>query len=209
MTSQGDGVDRVREVYDGIAARYDPMMAILDRLLFAGGREWATSEAGGDVLEVAVGTGRNLPLYRPGTRVTGIELSEPMLARARRRAATLPTEIELHIGDAHHLDVADASVDTVVFTLALCSIPDSQQAVREAWRVLRPGGRLVALEHVRSPVAPVRRIQRALHPLVLRTMCDHLLREPLEDVADVGFDVEHLERRRLGIVERLIAAKPA
>lgn len=206
MTTDGDGVDRVRGVYDRLAARYDPMMAVLDRLLFTGGRRWVASEVGGDVLEVAVGTGRNLPLYRPGTRVIGIELSEPMLARARRRAASVPTEIDLRIGDAHRLDVPDASVDAVVFTLALCSIPDPQQAVGEAWRVLRPGGRLVALEHVRSPVAPVRGAQRALQPLFLR-MCDHLLREPLEEMAAVGFDVEHLERRRLGIVERLIAAK--
>lgn len=209
MTTDGDGVDRVRAVYDRVAARYDPMMAVVDRVLFAGGREWVTSQARGDVLEVAVGTGRNLPLYRPGTSVIGIELSEPMLARARRRAATVPTEIDLRIGDAHRLDLPDASVDTVVFTLALCSSPDPRQAVREAWRVLRPAGRLVALEHVRSPVAPVRAAQRALQPLFVRTMCDHLLREPLEDVAAVGFKVEHLERRRLGIVERLIATKPS
>ena len=209
VTTDSNGTDGVRTVYDRIAGRYDVMMAVLDYLLFAGGRQWATAHAEGDVVEVAVGTGRNLPLYRPGTSVIGIELSEPMLARARRRAASAPAETDLRIGDAHHLDLPDVSVDTVVFALALCSIPDPKQAVREAWRVLRPGGRLVALEHVRSSVAPIRAGQRALQPLFLRTMCDHLLREPLEDVTAVGFDVQHLERRRLGIVERLIAAKPS
>ena len=132
-----------------------------------------------------------------------------MLARARERAQAAGMDVDLVVGDAHRLDLPDASVDTVVFSLALCSIPDPRQAVREAWRVLRPGGRLVALEHVRSSVAPVRAAQRALQPLFLRAMCDHLLREPLDEVSAAGFDVEHLERRRLGIVERLIAAKPS
>ena len=209
MTGDGDTVDCVRAVYDRVAGRYDPMMAVFDRLMFPGGRQWVASHAVGDVLEVAVGTGRNLPLYRRARRVVGVELSESMLARARERAQAAGMDVDLRVGDAHRLDLPDASVDTVVFSLALCSIPDAGQAVREAWRVLRPGGRIVALEHVRSPVAPVRAAQRALQPLFLRAMCDHLLREPLDEVSAAGFDVEHLERRRLGIVERLIAAKPS
>jgi ubiquinone/menaquinone biosynthesis C-methylase UbiE len=209
VNGHGDAIQRVRQVYDRVAGRYDAMMAVVDRLLFAGGRRWVTSRAAGTTLEMAVGTGRNLPLYTSGTPVIGIELSEPMLARARKRAATLPLEVDLRIGDAQRLDLPDGSIDTVVFTLALCSIPDSQRAVNEAWRVLRPGGRLLALEHVRSPVRPVRAAQNLLQPLFLRAMCDHLLREPLEEVTAAGFDVEHLERRRFGIVERLAATKPA
>ena len=209
MNGDDETVERVRAVYDRVAGRYDPMMAIVDRLLFAGGRDWVASHAVGDVLEVAVGTGRNLPLYRRARTVVGVELSEPMLARARKRARAAGIDVDLRVGDAHRLEVPDTSVDAVVFCLALCSIPDPRTAVHEAWRVLRPGGRLVALEHVRSPLVPVRAAQRALQPLFLRSMCDHLLREPLEEVSAAGFDVEHLERRRLGIVERLIATKPS
>jgi ubiquinone/menaquinone biosynthesis C-methylase UbiE len=208
VNGHGEAIERVREVYDRIAGRYDPMMAVVDRLLFIGGRWWVTSRAAGTTLEMAVGTGRNLRLYPPTTRVIGIELSEPMLARARQRAAALPLEVDLRIGDAQRLDLPDASVDTVVFTLALCSIPDPQRAVNEAWRVLRPGGRLLALEHVRSPLRLVHAAQSLLQPLFLRAMCDHLLREPLEEVTAAGFDVEQLERRRFGIVERLAATKP-
>ena len=208
MRLQASDIDGVRRVYDRIARRYDPMMAVVDALLFSGGRSWVATRAEGCVLEVAVGTGRNLPLYPPATRIVGVDVSPAMLALAQRRTSSLPLQVDLHVGDAQRLALPDASFDTVVFTLALCSIPDPKRAVSEAWRVLRPGGRLLALEHVRSPVAPVRAAQRALQPLFVRAMCDHLLREPADEVAAAGFELERIERTRLGIVERLVAIKP-
>ncbi|TMM05586.1 MAG: methyltransferase domain-containing protein, partial [Actinobacteria bacterium] len=105
-------------------------------------------------------------------------------------------------------DFPDESFDTVTCTLALCTIPDDRAAVAEAMRVLRPGGRLVLLEHVRSPVLPVRLGERLLEPLFLRLEHDHLTREPLDRVRAAGFVVERLERSKLGIVERLTARKP-
>jgi SAM-dependent methyltransferase len=81
--------------------------------------------------------------------------------------------------------------------------------VAEANRVLRPGGRFVALEHVRSPALPVRAVQRMLDPLSVRFQADHLVREPLEYLRAEGFELEHLERSKWGIVERTIAQKPA
>ena len=96
----------------------------------------------------------------------------------------------------------------MVSTLGLCSIPDERRAVAEAWRVLRPGGRLLLLEHVRSPVRAVRIGQELLEPLFLWAQCDHLLREPLEVVRCQGFAIDGLVRSKRGIVERLAACKP-
>jgi ubiquinone/menaquinone biosynthesis C-methylase UbiE len=184
-------------------------MGFWEKVLFAGGREWACSQAEGDVLEIAVGSGRNFPYYPRGTRLTAIELSPAMVDLARARAAELGLEVDLTLGDAQALEFPDDSFDTVVCTFSLCSIPDDGKAVAEARRVLRPGGKLILLEHVRSPSLPVRAVQRVLDPLTVRFEGDHLLREPLEHVRATGLQVDHLERSKWGIVERLAAHKPA
>jgi ubiquinone/menaquinone biosynthesis C-methylase UbiE len=200
---------RVRAIQDKTAPRYDRQMTFFDRVLFADGREWACSQARGEVLEIAVGTGRNLAHYPAGTRLTGIELSPEMLAIARRRATDLGIDVDLRVGDAQALEFADDSFDTVIITLALCTIPHDRGAVREVRRVLRPGGRLVLLEHVRSPAAPVRAVQHLLDPLSVRFEADHLLRDPLDYLAAEGFEIQAVQRLKWGIVERVTARKPA
>jgi ubiquinone/menaquinone biosynthesis C-methylase UbiE len=204
-----DETERVRRYHDRTAAKYDASIRLFEKLLFGDGRRWVCVQARGDTLELAVGTGRNLPFYPPEARLTGIELSPAMLALARRRAQDVGPDADLRLGDARALDFPDDSFDTAVCTLSLCRIPDDRRAVAEAKRVLRPGGRFLLLEHVRSPHLPVRLVQRALEPLSVRLEADHLLREPLDHLRAEGFAIEHLERSKLGIVERVAARKPA
>lgn len=199
---------RVQRIYDRMAPKFDKRLALFERLLWPGGRSWACSHARGDTLEIAIGTGLNLPYYAEDVRLTGIELSPRMLEIAELRAAELGREVDLRIGDAQDLDFPDSSFDTVVSTLSLCSIPDDGAAVREAKRVLRPGGRFVALEHVRSPVFLVRAIQRVLDPIERRLEADNLLREPLDQLVATGFEIESLQRSRWGVMERVVARKP-
>jgi ubiquinone/menaquinone biosynthesis C-methylase UbiE len=201
--------DRVRRIWEKLAPRYDKDIKFLERVLFAGGREWICSRAKGEVLDIGVGTGRNLAYYPAGVRLTGIDLSAPMLAVARQRADQLGRPADLRIGDAQALEFADETFDTVVFTLALCSIPDDRTAISEAQRVLRPGGQLLLMEHVASPTPVVRAVQRLLDRITVRTVADHLVRDPLVYVKALGFKVEQLERLKWGIVERLAATKPA
>lgn len=209
MASRSGNTERVCRHYDRSAGSYDRIISWAEKALFGTGREWVCSRARGEVLEVAVGTGRNLPFYPEDTRLTGIELSPKMLAIARRRASESCIDADLRVGDAHNLPFPDASFDTVTATLALCTIPDDRRAVAEAARVLRPGGRLLLLEHVRSPFLPVRLLQRVLNPLTVLLEHDHLLREPLRHVESAGLVVERLERSKLGVVERLAASKPS
>jgi ubiquinone/menaquinone biosynthesis C-methylase UbiE len=200
--------ERVRALQDKEAPRYDRQISFFERLLFKGGREWVCSQAEGEVLELAAGTGRNLPHYPDGVRLTTIELSPEMLAIARRRAAEEGREVDQRLGDAQALEFPDESFDTVVITLGLCTIPDDRQAVGEAHRVLRAGGRLLLLEHVRSPRLPMRAVQRLLDPLAVRFVGDHLVREPLDHLKAEAFEVERVERSKWGIVERVMARKP-
>jgi ubiquinone/menaquinone biosynthesis C-methylase UbiE len=199
--------ERVRRIQDKEAPRYDRQMGFFERILFADGREWACSQVEGEVLELAIGTGRNLEFYADDVRLTGIELSPEMLAIGKRRAEELGRDVDLRLGDAQTLEFPDESFDTVIITFGLCTIPDDRGAASEAYRVLRPGGRLVLLEHVRSPSLPVRAVQRLLDPLSVRFGADHLVREPLDYLAEVGFEIESVQRLKWGIVERALARK--
>lgn len=201
-----DETERVRAIYDRAAERYDRAEK-WERRLFGADARSLVSEARGDVLELAVGTGRNLALYGPDVRLTGVELSEVMLERARRRARDLGRDVDLRRGDVQSLPFADASFDTVVCTFSLCTIPDERRALDEARRVLRPGGSLLLVEHVRSPVRLVRLLQRVAEPVLLRIAGDHLLRDPVDHLAAAGFAIDRVERSRLGVLER-VRARP-
>jgi ubiquinone/menaquinone biosynthesis C-methylase UbiE len=207
-TTNANETERVRRLQDKEAPRYDRQMGFFDRVLFAGGREWACAQVSGEVLELAFGTGRNLPYYPADVQLTAIELSPRMLEIGRQRADEFGRKVDLRLGDAQELEFEDQSFDTVIITFGLCTIPDDRAAVTEAHRVLRPGGRLVLLEHVRSPSAPVRAVQRLLDPLAVRFGADHLVRDPLDHLGGVGFEIDSVQRLKGGIVERVIARKP-
>jgi ubiquinone/menaquinone biosynthesis C-methylase UbiE len=184
-------------------------MSYADRRFFGDTREWVCSRASGSVLEVAIGTGLNLPLYPAHVRLTGVEFSPAMLEVARRRAVDLGRAVDLRLGDAQALDLPADSYDCVVCTFALCAIPDHRQALAEMARVLRPGGRLLLADHVEASAWPVRAIQWAVELVTVPMADEHWRRRPLRDVLALGFEVEEVERFRLGIVERLAARKPS
>lgn len=196
--------ERVRAVYDRAAARVERSDS---SWVLEDGRQWLCGNAVGDTLEIGIGRGRNLGLYQPGVRLVGIELSPAMLSIAQRRAGALGVAVDLRLGDAQDLPFDDASFDTVVLCFVLCSIPDPDRAMREVARVLRPSGTLRALEHVRSPNPAVRLCERLLEPLAVRFDADHLLREPVDHATTAGLHVESIDRRRLGVIERLVASK--
>jgi ubiquinone/menaquinone biosynthesis C-methylase UbiE len=200
---------RQRRVYGKQAARYDERISRLESKLLAGTREWIGARASGRVLEVAVGTGRSLPFYSREVRPIGVDLSPDMLALARRRASELGVDAELREGDAESLPFEDESFDTVVCALGLCSIPRPRVAIAEMRRVLRPGGSLVLVDHVRSSWPPVVVGQWIGELFSIPLEGDHLTRRHLAEVRDAGLEVVEHERLKLGVMERIRATKTA
>jgi ubiquinone/menaquinone biosynthesis C-methylase UbiE len=201
--------ERLRRYWDKQAPKYDKQVAFFERVWFGGGRQWVCAQATGDVLEVAIGTGRNLPFYPSGIRLTGIDFSPTMLEVARRQAGQLGRHVDLRLGDAQSLELPGAAFDTVVCTLSLCTISDEQRAIAEMRRVLRPGGRLLLLDHVAGMPRWLRALQWLLEAGTRRATGEHQLRRPLLQVQAEGFQVEPRERSKLGTVERLVARKPS
>jgi ubiquinone/menaquinone biosynthesis C-methylase UbiE len=190
--------------WDRKAVGYDREMAAWDRRLFGESRVWACGQAAGEVLEVAVGTGLNLPHYPAGVTLTGIDLSDGMLELARARAGD---GVTLRQADAHDLPFDDASFDTVVCTLGLCAIPDPGVAIAEMVRVLRPGGRLILVDHVVSTSRFGRAVQWLLERVTVPLAGEHFRRRHLPTVEACGLAVERHERFTSGVVERLVARK--
>lgn len=161
----------------------------------ADARRLVVPDASGRVLEVGVGTGLNLPFYGPQvTMLVGIEPDPHMLARARARFTALRTSSALIQADAERLPFADAAFDTVVVTFTLCTIPDPLAALRALRRVLRPDGRLLFLEHARSPQGGMATLQDVVTPLWRRVLggC-HPNRDAAALVAQAGLRIAAVE----------------
>ncbi|MBF9129092.1 methyltransferase domain-containing protein [Plantactinospora sp. S1510] len=209
MTTSPDQTAKVRRVWEKTAPSYDRQIAFLEKIQFSGGREWLGARARGRILEVAIGTGLNLPHYPTDATVTGIELSPAMLAIARQRAADLGRADDLREGDAQRLPFDNDSFDTAVCALSLCAIPDPTTAISEMKRVLVPGGRLLLLDHVRSTWPPIYAAQWLLERITIRVAGEHFTRRQLQLVKASGFDIIEAERLKAGSVERIHATKPA
>ena len=156
-------------------------------------RRRVVSAASGRVLEIGVGSGLNLPLYEAATQVIGLEPSAKLLAMARA-VCTRGLSIELVEGVAEAIPLPDHSVDTVVSTWTLCTIPDVTRALTEMRRVLKPDGRLLFAEHGRSPEPRVVRWQDRLTPLWKQIGGGCHLNRPIEQlIREAGFRVEQLQ----------------
>lgn len=199
--------DKAIRVWEKLAPRYDRTMRFFERRLFEGGREWVCSRARGRVLEVAVGTGLNLPHYPRGLGLVGVDFSPAMLRRARDRAAELGLAVDLQEADAEDLPFPDRSFDTVVCTLALCGIPDNRAAIEQMRRVLRPGGRLLLLDHIGSSWPPIRLAQKLIELVSVPSAGEHWTRRQLPLVERAGFSVVDVVRRKAGMVELIDAVR--
>jgi ubiquinone/menaquinone biosynthesis C-methylase UbiE len=195
-------------------ARYQRLSAIYD--LMEGMAEarnrpwreklWALVE-GSRVLEVGVGTGKNMPCWPQGMQMTAIDLTPGMLEIAHRRANRLGLTADLGLGDAQALEFSDASFDAAVATFVFCSVPDPVLGLRELARVVRPGGQVLLLEHMRSANPLLGALMDFVNPLVVWLMGANINRRTVENVQAAGMQIESVEDLGTGGIFKLIVAR--
>lgn len=190
-------------IYDRLAGHYDRAIAPLERMFLARLRAQALHELPTDsrVLEVGAGTGLNFPFYPHGAHGVASEFSCEMLKVARGK--NRPSSVHLVQTNAEQLPFPNNSFDAAFATLVFCSLPSPQNAFTELRRVVRPGGSLVLLEHVR-PKGILGHCFDALNVLTVALFDDHFNRRTAEEAEKAGFQLMRVERRALGIVNLIV-----
>lgn len=194
-----------RQRYDRIASAYDALEWMMEFRVRRWWRELWDEVRKGRVIELGVGTGKNFRYHPSGINVTGIDLSEKMLARASRRARRLGSTAQLQLADAQQLPYPDGSFDAAVGTFLFCSVPNPVLGLTETRRVLRPGGRLLLIEHVLSGIPLIRGLMRFLDPIPFHIWGAHIDRDTVGNVRAAGFRQIQVQDLSLDIVKRIEA----
>jgi demethylmenaquinone methyltransferase/2-methoxy-6-polyprenyl-1,4-benzoquinol methylase len=193
--------------YNRIAPIYELIDLPLELPYFRKWRKEALSGLSGKVLEVGVGTGRNLKYYPSSCSITGIDNSKEMLEKAGEKAKGMKNVILL-LMDAEHLELPDNSFDYVVITFVLCTIPNPVKALKEMRRILKPSGELIALEHMHSNYHLLARLEDLINPVLFFLLGDHTTRHTIRNIEEAGFTILEVKNLAFKDIFRKIRAKP-
>jgi ubiquinone/menaquinone biosynthesis C-methylase UbiE len=201
--------ERARRTYDRGAWLYDLREWLPERLAF---RRWRRElwklVSEGAVLEVGVGTGKNLAHYRDGHHVTAIDFSPKMLRRARRLAERRSIPVRLELMDAQALEFGDSTFDSVVSAFVFCSVPDPVLGLEEARRVLKPGGRVYLLEHVLSKKRGLVWLMKRANGLMRAMSGANIDRDTVANVERAGYRIVDVRDLLGDVVKLIVAEKP-
>lgn len=196
----GKKTESIKRRYDRIAAVFNMM----DQMIFPSWRKDLLENLKGNILEVGVGTGANLPYYPKEATVIGIDFSPKMLKKAYDRAKKSEAMIDLKEMDIEKMDFPDDTFDYIISTCVFCSVPDPVKGLREIHRVIKPEGKVLMLEHMRSKQPMVGRILDWVNPIAVRITGANVNRRTIDNIEKAGFKIEKQTFLMSSIMRKLI-----
>lgn len=176
----------------------------MDHMIRPSWRKGLFENLQGDILEVGVGTGANIDYYPSETHVTGIDFSPKMLAKAYEKLDRTKASVVLMEMDAQQMDFPDNTFDVVVSTCVFCSVPDPVKGFQEIRRVVKPEGKIVMLEHMRSDNVVAGKLLDLINPLTVRIVGANVNRKTIENIEKAGLKVEQQNYLMTSIIRKLI-----
>ena len=198
----------IKKKYDRIAPYFEGLEAVMEGLFFKNWRKrlWAKVE-GHHILEVGVGTGKNFDYYPAEARITAIDFSPEMLKQAAHKKARKAVSVELELMDIQSLVFADNSFDTVICSFVFCSVPLPLKGLKELYRVCKPGGQVILLEHVLSSNPVIAKVMNFINPAIVALVGANINRNTVKNVKSCGFASVRVDERSGDIIKLIEARK--
>jgi ubiquinone/menaquinone biosynthesis C-methylase UbiE len=194
--------------YNRIAGIFDNLEYLMERRAKAWRMQLWEKVQPGKILEIGIGTGKNMPHYPQGAEICGIDLSDSMLVQAHKRASRDSITVELRQMDVQALDFPDNSFDAAVGTFVFCSVPNPIQGMKELARVVKPDGHIFLLEHVRLDRPLIGWLMDLINPLFVRLLGANINRRTVENAQMAGFELVSVEDITANGLVKLITARP-
>ncbi len=196
--------ERIRRRYDRAARFYDVMEKPMEAMALQPWRLELMKELEGKVLEVGVGTGKNIEYYPSDLDITAIDFSEKMLERAKKKAQNLNKNVKLYHMDVQNLEFANDTFDTIFTTCVFCSVPDPVIGLMEMRRVCKPDGKIMMIEHVRSEKVILGALMDVFNPIVVNLYGANINRRTVENAHKAGFSKIEVSNLYGDIVKKII-----
>jgi ubiquinone/menaquinone biosynthesis C-methylase UbiE len=199
---------KIQQRYDRIAPYFEALEAVMEGLFFKRWRQrlWVKVE-GHHILEVGVGTGKNFAYYPTNARITAIDFSGEMLKQAKQKRDRKNTAVTLELMDVQSLCFADNSFDTVIGSFVFCSVPLATKGLKELYRVCKPGGQVLLLEHVLSSKSPIAMLMNLINPLVVSLVGANINRNTVKSVQGCPFTSVHVDEQSNDLIKLIEARK--
>ena len=200
--------DATREKWNRAASAYDRLAARSAEKRWSDYKHKFFSRMSGRILFLAVGTGLDIAFFPPGRQITGIDISDKMLAKAAPRVEAYEGSLELRQMDVHDMDFADGEFDQIYTSCTFCSVPHPVEGLSGLRHVLRPGGELRMFEHTGSRWFPFNFMLQVMNPFA-RKVGPEVIRPTVENVREAGFEVRRVENLYLDVLKTIEAVRPA